>query len=90
LTDRIFDEGPQALQCAWGERERVAGRGATFLAQDAPVVRSEVQRLRGRVEVRSTGQADVELRRVAGEDGELYAEGRLDVLETGIACFQRV
>src|SRR5829696_8186872 len=90
LTDRIFDEGPQALKCAWSERERVAGRRATFLAKDAPVIGGEVQRLRGRVEVRSTGQADVELRRVAGEDGELYAEGCLDVLETGIACFQRV
>src|SRR5215211_5413307 len=50
----------------------------------------EVQRIRSRVEVCSTGQADVQLRRVAGQDGELYAEGRLDVLETRIACFQRV
>src|SRR5215208_2970226 len=91
LTDGIFDEGPQALQCARGERERVAGRRAALLAQDTPVVGGEVQRLRrSRVEVRSTGQADVELRRVAGEDGELYTEGRLDVLETRIACFQRV
>src|SRR5918998_75612 len=90
LTDGIFDEGPQALQCAWGERERVAGRRAALLAQDAPVVGGEVQRLRSRVEVHPAGQAEVELRRVAGEDGELYAEGRLDVLETRIACFQRV
>ena len=59
LTDGIFDEGPQALQCAWGERERVAGRRAALLAQEAPVVGSEVQRLRSRVEVHPTGQADV-------------------------------
>src|SRR5215213_6392178 len=90
LTDGIFDEGPQALQRAWGKRERVSGRRAALLALDATVVWGEVQRLRSRAEVLSTGQADVELRRVAGEDGELYAEGRLDVLETRIACFQRV
>jgi hypothetical protein len=90
LTDGIFDEGPQALQCAWGERERVASRWATLLTQDAPVVGGEVQRLQSRVEVHPTGQTDVELRRVAGEDGELYAEGRLDVLEPRIARFQRI
>jgi hypothetical protein len=49
-----------------------------------------MQRLRSRVEVHPTGQADIELRSVASEDGELYAEGRLDVLEPRIARFQRI
>src|SRR5215211_1937914 len=90
LTDGIFDEGPQALQSSRGERERVAGRRAALLAQNATVVGGEVQRLRSHVEIHPTDQAEVQLRRVAGEDGEFYAEGRLDVIETRIACFQRV
>jgi hypothetical protein len=90
LTDGLFYQGPQAHQRTRGKRERVTGRRAALLAQDAPVIWGKMQRLRSRVKVHPTGQADVELRRVAGEDGELYAEGRLDVLETGIACFQRV
>ena len=53
--------GSSGLQCARGERKRVAGRRAALLAQEAPVVGSEVQRLRSRVEVHPTGQADVKL-----------------------------
>ena len=45
LTDGTFDQGSQALQCAWGERERVAGRGAALVAQNAPVIGGEVERL---------------------------------------------
>src|SRR5215218_7367692 len=41
-TDRAFDQGPQALQRAWGERERVAGRGAALLANDTTMIGGEV------------------------------------------------
>src|SRR5918998_421656 len=44
----------------------------------------------GRPALCSAGQARVELRRVAGEDREFYAEGGLDALETRIARLQRV
>ena len=59
LTDGLFYQGPQAHQRTRGKRERVTGRRAALLAQDATEVWSKVQWLRGLVEVRCTGQAGV-------------------------------
>ena len=90
LPDGVFDQGPQSAERARCHGEGVAGHRAAFGAQHAAEVRREVQRFCRVVQICLAAQAGVELGSVAGQDGELQAEGSLDGLLGGVGAFERV
>ena len=83
FPDGAFDQGPQPSQRVRGQREGVTGHRPTLGAPHTTQVRGEEQRLGRLIEIGLAAQAGVQLGSVAGEDGELQAEGGLDSLEAG-------
>ena len=85
IADRPFDQRPEPFERTRRQGKRVGRLGPAVRAEQAAEVRGEVEGFGELVGFCFAAQADVELRGVACQDRELYAEGRLDGFEARVA-----